>query len=154
MTADVLVPGPTVTAPKRWRVELADKTTRTIEARGFRVEHGALVLVQPLECGSLGGSMLQMPGTNALADVMPQATTISSPAIALNPGIPTLFGWLSPDLVSRLADYLPSRRDVADTLGAPVDGFVPTSQARRPECSYHYAQCLDAHLPARRQRAL
>jgi hypothetical protein len=35
---------------RRWRVELADKTTRTIEARGFRVEHGALVLVLPLGC--------------------------------------------------------------------------------------------------------
>ena len=32
---------------KRWRVELADRTTRTIEARDFRVECGALVLVQP-----------------------------------------------------------------------------------------------------------
>ena len=27
---------------KRWRVEMADKTTRVVEARGFRVEHGAL----------------------------------------------------------------------------------------------------------------
>jgi hypothetical protein len=42
------------TAPtiRQWRVELADKTTRTIEARGFRVEHGALVLVQPLGCAA------------------------------------------------------------------------------------------------------
>ena len=31
-------------APKRWSVEMADKTTHTIEARGFRVEGGALVL--------------------------------------------------------------------------------------------------------------
>jgi hypothetical protein len=38
--------------PKRWRVTMADKTTRTIEARGFRVEHGALVLVQPLGCAA------------------------------------------------------------------------------------------------------
>ena len=37
---------------KRWRVEMADKTTRTIEARGFRVECGALVLVQPLGCAA------------------------------------------------------------------------------------------------------
>jgi hypothetical protein len=35
----------TDTENKRWRVEMADKTTRTIEARGFRVEGGALVLV-------------------------------------------------------------------------------------------------------------
>ena len=40
---------------KRWRVELADKTTRTIEARGFRVEHGALVLVQPRGCAAAYG---------------------------------------------------------------------------------------------------
>jgi hypothetical protein len=31
---------------------MADKTTRTIEARGFRVEHGALVLVLPLGCAA------------------------------------------------------------------------------------------------------
>jgi hypothetical protein len=37
---------------KRWRVEMADKTTRTIEARGFRVECGALVLVQPAGCAA------------------------------------------------------------------------------------------------------
>jgi hypothetical protein len=24
--------------PKRWRVEMADRTTRVVEARGFRVE--------------------------------------------------------------------------------------------------------------------
>ena len=42
----------TDTENKRWRVELADKTTRTIEARGFRVEHGALVLVLPLGCAA------------------------------------------------------------------------------------------------------
>jgi hypothetical protein len=35
---------------KRWRVEMADKTACTIEARGFRVECGALVLVQPCGC--------------------------------------------------------------------------------------------------------
>jgi hypothetical protein len=27
---------------------MADKTARTIEARGFRVEHGALILLPPL----------------------------------------------------------------------------------------------------------
>ena len=37
---------------KRWRVEMADKTTRTIKARGFRVECGALVLVQPAGCAA------------------------------------------------------------------------------------------------------
>jgi hypothetical protein len=40
---------PNNTTPKRWRVTMADKTTRTIEARGFRVEHGALVLVHPAQ---------------------------------------------------------------------------------------------------------
>ena len=37
---------------KRWRIALADKTTRMIEARGFRVEGGALVLVQPAGCAA------------------------------------------------------------------------------------------------------
>lgn len=40
------------TENKRWRVEMADKTTRTIEAHGFRVEGGALVLVLPLGCAA------------------------------------------------------------------------------------------------------
>jgi hypothetical protein len=46
--------GPTLAdaESKRWRVELADKTARTIEARGFRVEGGALVLVLPLGCAA------------------------------------------------------------------------------------------------------
>jgi hypothetical protein len=43
------------TESKRWRVEMADKTTRTIEARGFRVECGALVLVQPAGCAAAYG---------------------------------------------------------------------------------------------------
>ena len=30
--------------------QLADKTDRVIEARGLRVEHGALILVLPLGC--------------------------------------------------------------------------------------------------------
>jgi hypothetical protein len=54
MAADVAeLPQPS-TAPviKRWRVTMADKTARTIEARGFRVEHGALVLVQPVGCAA------------------------------------------------------------------------------------------------------
>jgi hypothetical protein len=46
---------PEATLPKRWRVELADKTTRTIEARGFRVECGALVLVHPAGCAAAYG---------------------------------------------------------------------------------------------------
>jgi hypothetical protein len=46
--------GPTLAdmESKRWRVTLADKTARTIEARGFRVECGALVLVQPAGCAA------------------------------------------------------------------------------------------------------
>jgi hypothetical protein len=39
-------------AIKRWRITMADNTVRTIEARGFRVEHGALVLVQPHGCAA------------------------------------------------------------------------------------------------------
>jgi hypothetical protein len=34
----------------RWRVTMADKTARTIEARGFRVEGGALIFNQPAGC--------------------------------------------------------------------------------------------------------
>jgi hypothetical protein len=38
-------------APKRWFVEMSDKTTRTVEARGFRIEgSGALVFVLPAAC--------------------------------------------------------------------------------------------------------
>jgi hypothetical protein len=49
--------GPTLadTEIKRWRVELANRTTSTIEARGFRVECGALVLVQPAGCAAAYG---------------------------------------------------------------------------------------------------
>ncbi len=49
--------GPTLAdaESKRWRVEMADKTTRTIEARGFRVESGALVLVHPAGCAAAYG---------------------------------------------------------------------------------------------------
>ena len=49
--------GPTLAdaESKRWRVEMADRTTRTIEARGFRVEAGALVLVQPAGCAAAYG---------------------------------------------------------------------------------------------------
>jgi hypothetical protein len=45
-----LPPTPTAPVIKRWRVELAGKATCTVEARGFRVECGALVLVQPAGC--------------------------------------------------------------------------------------------------------
>jgi hypothetical protein len=37
---------------KRWRVEMADQTERVIQARGFRIESGALVLVQPAGCAA------------------------------------------------------------------------------------------------------
>jgi hypothetical protein len=40
------------TENKRWRVEMADKTARVVEAHGFRVEGGALVLVLPLGCAA------------------------------------------------------------------------------------------------------
>ena len=43
---------PNITTQKRWRITMADKTTRTLEARGFRVEHGALLLVQPRGCAA------------------------------------------------------------------------------------------------------
>ena len=49
MTAE---PQSTAPVTRRWRVEMSDKTTRTVEARGFRVEHGALVLVLPLGCAA------------------------------------------------------------------------------------------------------
>jgi hypothetical protein len=37
---------------RRWLVTMADKTARVVEARGFRVEGGALVLVLPLGCAA------------------------------------------------------------------------------------------------------
>lgn len=37
---------------RRWRVTMADNSTRSIEAPGFRVEHGALVLVLPAGCAA------------------------------------------------------------------------------------------------------
>jgi hypothetical protein len=47
------LPAPTQSpVTRRWRVELADKTTRTITAHGFRVEGGALVLVKPAGCAA------------------------------------------------------------------------------------------------------
>jgi hypothetical protein len=52
MTADATDLPSTAPVIKRWRVTMADKTARTIEARGFRVEHGALVLVLPLGCAA------------------------------------------------------------------------------------------------------
>lgn len=38
------------TPTRRWRVVLADGEARTVAAHGFRVEHGALVLVLPAGC--------------------------------------------------------------------------------------------------------
>jgi hypothetical protein len=52
MAADVAeLPQPS-TAPitTRWRVTLADKTARVIDARGFRIEGGGLIFVQPAGC--------------------------------------------------------------------------------------------------------
>jgi hypothetical protein len=40
------------TKTRQWRVKMADKTSRVVEAHGFRVEGGALVLVQPLGCAA------------------------------------------------------------------------------------------------------
>ena len=37
---------------KRWRVVLSDGTPRTVEAHGFRVEGGALVMVLPTGCAA------------------------------------------------------------------------------------------------------
>jgi hypothetical protein len=70
--------------------------------------------------------MVQMPsnGANALAAIAGSPPDSGQPVNALNPGVMTLFGWLPAGLASQLADYLtPSRRDAADWLGAPVDGF-------------------------------
>jgi hypothetical protein len=73
----------------------------------------------------IGGSRLDLPGasTNALAAVAGPSPDSGQPSNALNPGsVLTPFGWMPAGLASQLADYLtPSRRDVADTLGAPVD---------------------------------
>jgi hypothetical protein len=50
---------------------------------------------------------------------MADPTTIATPTAF---GVYRHFGWLPPDLSSRIADCLtPSRRNVADTLCAPVD---------------------------------
>jgi hypothetical protein len=50
MTADATDLPSTAPVTKRWRVTMADKTARTIEARGFRVEGGALIFNQPAGC--------------------------------------------------------------------------------------------------------
>jgi hypothetical protein len=70
--------------------------------------------------------MLDVPSsrTNALANMAGAPPDSGQPANALNPGVMTPFGWLPHDLAAQLADYLtPARRDAADWLGAPVDGF-------------------------------
>jgi hypothetical protein len=53
MTADVAEQPQPSTAPvtRRWRVTMADNTTRVIEARGFRVEHDALARAGVLGTG-------------------------------------------------------------------------------------------------------
>ena len=54
MTDDAVLPFP-VLPPKptrTWLVTMADASTRTVEAHGFRVEHGALVLVLPAGCAA------------------------------------------------------------------------------------------------------
>jgi hypothetical protein len=71
----------------------------------------------------IGGSMLDMPSTNALASVTGSPPDSGQPANALNPGVYTPFGWLPPGLAAQLADYLtPTRQGAASWLGAPVDG--------------------------------
>ena len=58
MTTDAPeLPPPQSPATRRWRVELADKTTRTVEARGFLPEH-----YEGLECS------ISTPRTHPLTD--------------------------------------------------------------------------------------
>jgi hypothetical protein len=45
-----LLPFAQPTPSRRWTVTLADGSVRTVEAHGFRCEHGALVLVLPAGC--------------------------------------------------------------------------------------------------------
>jgi hypothetical protein len=51
---------PAIAPPRRWRITMADQTTRTIEAPSFRVEHGALILNLPRGCAAAyaGGTWL------------------------------------------------------------------------------------------------
>jgi hypothetical protein len=49
VTTEQPQPSPAPVA-RRWRVEMADQTSRTIEAHGFRVEGGGLIFVQPAGC--------------------------------------------------------------------------------------------------------
>ena len=37
-------------APRRWAVVMADNSRRLVEARGFRIESGAVVFVEPVGC--------------------------------------------------------------------------------------------------------
>lgn len=50
MTAEPQFPNFTAPqpGPRRWRIAMANGPARTVEAIGFRVEHGALVLVLPI----------------------------------------------------------------------------------------------------------
>jgi hypothetical protein len=51
MTAELVPrPRPENLPPPFWRVAMADNTTRNVEALGFRVEGGALVLLRPAGC--------------------------------------------------------------------------------------------------------
>ena len=47
MTGELVFPVLPPKLPRTWTVTLADASTRTVEAHGFRVEHGALVLLLP-----------------------------------------------------------------------------------------------------------
>jgi hypothetical protein len=52
---------------------------------------------------------------------------ITPPPTVVDPGfrIPTPMGWLSPDMARRMLDHVtPSQQDVAQTLGAPMDGMA------------------------------
>ena len=71
----------TDTENKRWRVEMADKTTRTIEARGFRVECGALVLVHPAGCAA-AYPPTSLPWSHFCAQPRPRHNLNTDPGLA------------------------------------------------------------------------
>lgn len=37
-------------SPRRWSVVMADNSRRLVEARGFRIESGAVVFAEPAGC--------------------------------------------------------------------------------------------------------
>jgi hypothetical protein len=49
VTTEQPQPSP-VPVTRRWCVEMADKTSRVVEAHGFRIEGGGLIFVQPAGC--------------------------------------------------------------------------------------------------------